>query len=107
MKGGLGNIMKQAQRMQEELQKAQQRLAEEEVTGESGGGMVRITMNGRHQVHRVQIDPSLLQDDRELLEDLIVAAMNDAVARVAEKSSASVANATAGFPLPPGFKLPF
>jgi hypothetical protein len=107
MKGGLGNIMKQAQRMQEELQKAQQRLAEEEVTGESGGGMVRITMNGRHQVHRVQIDPSLLQDDRELLEDLIVAAMNDAVARVAEKSSASVASATAGFPLPPGFKLPF
>lgn len=104
---GLGNIMKQAQRMQQEMEKLQERLADEEVTGESGGGMVRITMNGRHQAHRVQIDPSLLQDDIELLEDLIVAAMNDAVARVAEKASTSMASATAGFPMPPGFKLPF
>jgi hypothetical protein len=104
---GLGNIMKQAQRMQEELQKVQERLADEEVTGESGGGMVRITIDGRYQAHRVQIDPSLLQEDQELLEDLIVAAMNSAVAKVAEKSSAGIAGATAGFPIPPGFKLPF
>jgi len=107
MKSGLGNIMKQAQRMQEELQKVQQRLADEEVTGESGGGMVKVTLNGRHQVRRVQIDPSLLQDDRELLEDLVAAAMNDAVARVADKTQAGMAGLTAGLPLPPGFKLPF
>jgi len=107
MKSGLGNIMKQAQRMQEEMQKAQQRLADEEITGESGGGMVKVTLNGRHQVRRVQIDPSLLQDDQELLEDLVAAAMNDAVARVADKTQASMASLTAGLPLPPGFKLPF
>jgi hypothetical protein len=107
MKGGLGNIMKQAQRMQEELQKEQQRLAEEEVTGESGGGMVRITMNGRHQVIKVTIDPVLLQDERELLEDLITAAINDAVARIAEKTQAGISKLAIGLPIPPGFKLPF
>jgi hypothetical protein len=107
MKSGLGNIMKQAQRMQEELQKVQQRLADEEVTGEAGGGMVKVILNGRHQVRRVQIAPSLLQDDRELLEDLVAAAMNDAVARVAEKTQDSMSGLTAGLPLPPGFKLPF
>ena len=99
--------MKQAQRMQEELQKMQQRLVEEEVTGEAGGGMVKVTLNGNHQARQVQIDPSLFQDDRELLEDLIVAAINDAVARIAEKLKASMTNATAGVRLPPGFKLPF
>ncbi|KOR32607.1 nucleoid-associated protein [Achromatium sp. WMS3] len=104
---GLGNIMKQAQRMQAELQKTQERLADEEVTGEAGGGMVRIVMNGRHQVNKVHIDPSLLQDDPELLEDLIIAAMNSAVGKIAEKLNASLSNAAAGIPIPPGFKLPF
>lgn len=99
--------MKQAQRMQEELQKMQQRLAEEEVIGEAGGGMVKVTLNGHYQAQRVQIDPSLFQDDRELLEDLVTAAINDAVARIADKLQANMANATAGVKLPPGFKLPF
>lgn len=99
--------MKQAQRMQEELQKVQQRLAEEEVTGEAGGGMVKVILNGKNQARRVQIDPSLFQDDRDLLEDLIVAAINDAVERITEKQQSSMANATAGVRLPPGFKLPF
>jgi DNA-binding YbaB/EbfC family protein len=107
MKGGLGNIMKQAQRMQEELQKAQERLAQEEVTGESGGGMIRVTMNGKHEVRRVEIDPGLLQEDREMLEDLLAAAVNDAVHRIADKTQESMAGLTAGLPLPPGFKLPF
>lgn len=99
--------MKQAQRMQEELQKMQQRLAEEKVIGEAGGGMVKVTLNGHHQAQRVQIDPSLFQDDRELLEDLVTAAINDAVARIADKLQTNMANATAGVKLPPGFKLPF
>ncbi len=107
MKGGLGNIMKQAQRMQEELQKAQERLATEEVTGESGGGMVKIVMNGKHEVRRVEIDPSLLEDDKDMLEDLVAAAVNDAVHRVSDKTQESMSGLTAGLPLPPGFKLPF
>jgi DNA-binding YbaB/EbfC family protein len=107
MKGGLGNIMKQAQRVQEELQKAQQKLAEEEVTGESGGGMVRVLMNGKHEVRRVEIDPALMEDDKEMLEDLLAAAVNDAVHRVADKMQESMSGLTAGLPLPPGMKLPF
>ena len=107
MKGGLGNIMKQAQRVQEELQKAQQKLAEEEVTGESGGGMVRVVMNGKHEVRRVEIDPGLMEDDKEMLEDLLAAAVNDAVHRVADKMQESMSGLTAGLPLPPGMKLPF
>ena len=107
MKGGLGNILKQAQRMQEELQKAQEKLAQEEVTGESGGGMVQVIMNGAHEVKRVTIDPSLMSDDKEMLEDLIAAATNDAVHRVAEKMKENMAGLTAGLPLPPGFKMPF
>lgn len=107
MKGGLGNIMKQAQRVQEELQKAQQKLADEEVTGESGGGMVRVVMNGKHEVRRVEIDPSLMEDDKEMLEDLMAAAVNDAVHRVADKMQESMSGLTAGLPLPPGMKLPF
>lgn len=99
--------MKQAQRMQEELQKVQQRLAEEEVVGEAGGGMVKVTLNGKNQARRVQIDPSLFQDDRDLLEDLIVAAINNAVEHITEKQHSSMANVTAGVRLPPGFKLPF
>jgi DNA-binding YbaB/EbfC family protein len=107
VKGGLGNILKQAQKMQEDLQRAQERLAQEEVTGESGGGLVKVTMNGRHDVKRVVIDPSLLGDDRDMLEDLVAAAINAAVQRVAERTQDSMAGLTAGLPLPPGFKLPF
>jgi DNA-binding YbaB/EbfC family protein len=107
VKGGLGNILKQAQKMQEDLQRAQERLAQEEVTGESGGGMVKVTMNGRHEVKRVAIDPSLMADDREMLEDLVAAAVNAAVQRVAERTQSSMAGVTAGLPLPPGFKMPF
>ncbi|WP_260293247.1 YbaB/EbfC family nucleoid-associated protein [Sedimenticola hydrogenitrophicus] len=107
MKGGLGNIMKQAQKMQADLQKAQERLAKEEVTGESGGGLVKVTLNGKHEVRRVEIDESLLGDDKEMLEDLVAAAMNDAVHKVAEKTQNSMSDVTSGMGLPPGFKLPF
>ncbi|OOZ41892.1 YbaB/EbfC family nucleoid-associated protein [Solemya elarraichensis gill symbiont] len=107
MKGGIGNIMKQAQKMQEELQKAQEKLAEEEVTGESGGGLVKVTMNGKHEVRKVDIDDSLLGDDKEMLEDLVASACNDAAHRVAEKSEQSMSGLTSGLNLPPGMKLPF
>jgi DNA-binding YbaB/EbfC family protein len=107
MKGGLGNLLKQAQKMQEDMKEAQERLAQEEVVGESGGGMVKVTMNGRYQVSRVEIDPSLLADDKEMLEDLITAAINGASQRVAEKAKENMAELTAGLPLPPGMKLPF
>ncbi|MBK1640775.1 YbaB/EbfC family nucleoid-associated protein [Chromatium okenii] len=104
----LGGLLKQAQKMQEEMQQTQARLAAEEVIGEAGGGMVRVTMTGQHQMKRVEIDPSLLGgDDKEMLEDLIVAATNAAVQRVAEKVKENMAELTAGMPLPPGFKLPF
>lgn len=107
MKGGLGNIMKQAQKMQADLQKAQERLAKEEVTGESGGGLVKVTLNGKHEVRRVEIDDSLVGDDKDMLEDLVAAAMNDAVHKVAEKTQNSMSDVTSGMGLPPGFKLPF
>ena len=107
MKGGLGNIMKQAQKMQEDLQKAQEELARATVSGESGGGLVKVTMNGKHEVARVEIDDSLMSDDKEMLEDLIAAACNSAVQKIAEKSQATLSAATSGMPLPPGFKLPF
>jgi DNA-binding YbaB/EbfC family protein len=107
MKGGLGGMLKQAQKMQEELKKSQERLAQQEVTGESGGGMVKVTMTGRHEVRRVEIDPSLMGDDKEMLEDLIAAAMNDTVRRVGEMVQQNMAEITSGLPLPPGMKLPF
>ena len=107
MKAGLGGLLKQAQKMQEEMQQAQLRLAQEEVIGEAGGGLVKITINGQYQVKRVEIDPSLMSDDKEMLEDLITAAMNGAAQRVAEKAKESMAELTAGMPLPPGMKLPF
>jgi DNA-binding YbaB/EbfC family protein len=107
MKGGLGNIMKQAQKMQAELQKAQEQMALEEVTGESGGGLVKVVINGKHEVRRVQIDDSLMGDDREMLEDLVAAAFNAAVQKVADKMQENMANLTAGMGLPPGMKLPF
>jgi DNA-binding YbaB/EbfC family protein len=107
MKGGIGQIMKQAQQMQANMQKAQEELARMEVTGESGGGMVKVVMTGKHEVRKVEIDQALLEDDREMLEDLIAAAINDAVHRVERTTSERMASLTAGMPLPPGMKLPF
>ncbi|WP_457674765.1 YbaB/EbfC family nucleoid-associated protein [Thiolapillus sp.] len=107
MKGGLGNLMKQAQKIQADMQKAQEELARAEVTGESGGGLVKITMNGKHEVRRVEIDDSLMGDDKEMLEDLIAAACNDAVHRIEEKTRDQMSGLTAGLSLPPGMKLPF
>lgn len=107
MKGGLGNLMKQAQKMQEDLQKAQEELAKTEVQGQSGGGLVRITINGKHEVRRVEIDDSLVGDDREMLEDLVAAAMNDAVHRLEEHTRETMSGVTSGINLPPGMKLPF
>ena len=106
MKGGLGNLMKQAQEMQANLQKAQEELASMEITGEAGGGMVKVTMTGRHDVRRVQIAPEVM-DDREMLEDLVAAAVNDAARRIEAESRERMAGLTAGLPLPPGMKLPF
>ncbi|MCU0935387.1 MAG: YbaB/EbfC family nucleoid-associated protein [Gammaproteobacteria bacterium] len=107
MKGGLGNMMKQAQQLQANLQKAQEELANLEVTGESGGGMVQVVMNGRHDVRRVSIDPSLLTEDREMIEDLVAAAVNDAVRKVERTTQERMAGLTAGLGLPGGLKLPF
>lgn len=107
MKGGLGNIMKQAQKMQEDMQKAQEQLAREEVVGESGGGMIRVTMNGRHELRKVEIDDALMSDDKEMLEDLIAAAVNDAAHKIEEKSKETMGGVAGGLNLPPGFKLPF
>jgi len=107
MKGGLGNLMKQAQKMQEDLQKAQQELAKAEVNGQSGGGLVKVTINGRHEVRRVEIDESLMGDDKEMLEDLVAAAMNDAVHKLEEHTKEQMSGVTSGINLPPGMKLPF
>ncbi len=106
-KGGMGNIMKQAQEMQEKMQRVQEEVAKAEVHGEAGAGMVKITMNGRHDVSDVTIDPSVLEEDQELLEDLLAAAVNDAVRKVDANSKAKMEEATAGLNLPPGFKMPF
>ncbi|NIR32655.1 MAG: YbaB/EbfC family nucleoid-associated protein [Gammaproteobacteria bacterium] len=106
MKGALGNLMKQAQQMQENLQKAQEEIAQAEVTGEAGGGMVSVVMNGRHDVRRVSIDPALMEDDKEMLEDLIAAAVNDAVHKVESMTRQRMEGLTAGMSLPPGFKFP-
>jgi nucleoid-associated protein EbfC len=107
MKGGLGGLMKQAQQMQENMRKAQEELATIEVEGQSGAGMIKITMTCRHDVKRVVIDPSLLSDDKEMLEDLIAAAVNDAVRRVEATTQEKMAGFAAGLQLPPGMKLPF
>lgn len=106
-KGGMGNIMKQAQAMQEKMQKMQAEVASMEVTGESGAGLVKVTMLGNHNVRRVSIDESLLEDDKEMLEDLVAAALNDAVRRVEEASKEKMAQVTGGMQLPPGMKMPF
>jgi DNA-binding YbaB/EbfC family protein len=101
MRGG-GNMMKQAMQMQANLKKAQAEIASLEVTGESGGGMVKVTMNGKHEVKRVQIEPQVASEDREMLEDLVAAAVNDAVNKVDAASQARMATV-----LPPGFNMPF
>ena len=106
-KGGMGNIMKQALAMQEKMQRAQEEIAKLEVTGEAGAGMVKVTMLGNHNVRRVSIDESLMQDDKEMLEDLIAAAINDAVRRVEATSKEKMAGVAGGMQLPPGFKMPF
>lgn len=106
--GGMGAMMKQAQQMQDKMQKVQQEIASMEVTGEAGAGMVKVTMLGNHNVRRVAIDPSLMtDDDQEMLEDLIAAAVNDAVRRVEQTSKDKMAEVTGGMNLPPGFKMPF
>lgn len=107
MKGGMGNLMKQAQEMQEKMQRMQEEAQKAEVSGEAGAGMVKVTMNGRHDVSKVDIDPSVLEEDKELLEDLLAAAVNDAVRKVEENTQARMQEATAGMNLPPGFKMPF
>jgi DNA-binding YbaB/EbfC family protein len=107
MKGGLGGLMKQAQQMQEDMKKVQEQLATLEVEGQSGAGMVKVVMTCRHDVKRVTVDPSLLRDDKEMLEDLIAAAVNDAVRRVETMVQEKMSAVTAGMPLPPGFKMPF
>ncbi|MBQ0781151.1 YbaB/EbfC family nucleoid-associated protein [Thalassolituus sp.] len=107
IKGGMGNLMKQAQKMQEQMQKAQAELAEAEVTGESGAGLVKVTMNGRHDVKRVELDDSVMSEDKELLEDLLAAAVNAAVRKIEQNNQEQMSKMTAGMGLPPGMKLPF
>ena len=108
MKGGqgaLGNLMRQAQQVQENMKRLQEELAKTEVTGESGAGMVKVTLTGKHQAHRVQIDPAALKEDKEFLEDLIAAAINDAVNKVESLNHEKMAQATGGLNLPAGFNL--
>jgi nucleoid-associated protein EbfC len=107
MKGGIGNLMKQAQLVQENMKKLQEQLGTMEVEGQAGSGMVKVVMSGRHEVKRVTLDPRVLADERELLEDLIAAAVNDAVRKIEMVTQEKMAAATAGLPLPPGMKLPF
>ena len=107
MKGQLAGLMKQAQQMQENLKKAQDEIAAMEVEGQAGAGMVKVTMTGRHDVKRVSIDPSLMGDDKDMLEDLVAAAVNDAVRRVETVTQEKMGGLTSGFGLPPGMKLPF
>jgi DNA-binding YbaB/EbfC family protein len=107
MKNQLAGLMKQAQAMQDNLKKAQDELASVEVEGQSGAGLVKVLMTCKHDVKRVTIDPSLLADDKDMLEDLVAAAFNDAVRRAAETSEAKMSKLTAGLPLPPGMKFPF
>lgn len=104
---GLGDLMKQAQAMQENMQKMQEDLANTEVCGESGAGMIKVTMTGRHDVTNVEIDPSLLSEDKDILEDLLAAAVNDAVHKVEAANKDKMGSLAAGINLPPGFKMPF
>ena len=107
MKGGIAGLMKQAQQMQENMKKMQEQLASIEVEGQSGAGLVKVVVNCRNDVKRVTIDPSLLADDKDMLEDLVAAAVNDALRKAEQTSQERMAAVTAGLPLPPGFKMPF
>jgi DNA-binding YbaB/EbfC family protein len=107
MKGGIGNLMRQAQQMQENMQKAQAELSNLEVTGESGAGMVKVVLNGRHEAKKVTIEPKLVAEDLEMLEDLVAAAINDASRKIEERSKEKYADLMSGMNLPPGMKLPF
>lgn len=107
-KGGLGNLMKQAQQMQDKMQKVQEEIVQLEVTGESGAGLVKVTLNGAHNCRRVVLDPSLLEDnDKDMLEDLVAAAFNDAARRIEETQKEKMSSVSSGMMLPPGFKMPF
>ena len=106
MKGGLGGLMKQAQKMQENMQKMQEEVANTQVQGESGGGMVKVVMTGRHDVRKISIDDSIM-NDKEMLEDLVAAAINDANRKVEAMSQEKMSGITGGIDLPPGFKMPF
>ncbi len=106
MKGSIASLMQQAQKMQQEVEKAKQELAEMEVTGEAGGGLVKVTMDGRHAVKKISIDRSLVEDV-EMLEDIVAAATNDAVNRLADANQQRMSELTSGLPIPPGFKMPF
>jgi DNA-binding YbaB/EbfC family protein len=107
MRGNIGNILKQAQAVQENLKKAQEQVAQITATGESGGGMVKVTLNGKHEAVRVEIGKELMGEDKEMLEDLIAAAINDATHKVGVAVNEKMAGAMAGLSLPPGMKLPF
>ncbi len=107
MKGQLAGLMKQAQQMQENMKRMQDQLATIEVEGQAGAGMIKVTMTCKHEVRRVSIDPSVMGDDREMLEDLITTAMNDAVRKVEVMVNEKMSGMTSGLPLPPGFKMPF
>jgi DNA-binding YbaB/EbfC family protein len=107
MKGGIGNLMRQAQQMQETMKKAQAELGDLEATGEAGAGRVKIVMSGRHEAKRVVIEPALLDADKDMLEDLLVAAINDAVRKIAARTEEKYSGLMSGLNLPPGMKLPF
>jgi nucleoid-associated protein EbfC len=107
MKNALGNIMQQAQKMQEDLKRAQEELEMQQVLGESGGGLVKIIMTGKREARKVTIDPSLVGEDKDMLEDMVAAAINDAVNKVGKMKKEKMAEITAGLPIPPGFQMPF
>jgi len=106
-KGGMGNLMKQAQQMQEKMKQVQEEISTTEVVGESGAGLVKVTVLGNHSVRRVEIDESLYADDKEMIEDLVAAAFNDAARRVDEMKESKMSGVASRLPLPPGFKMPF
>lgn len=107
MMNDMGGLMKKAQKMQEDMQKAQEEAAKAEIIGEAGAGLVKVTMNGRHDVRKVDIDPSLLTEEKDILEDLLAAAINDAVRRVEANQKDKMSGLMSGMGMPPGFKMPF
>ncbi|MGO1501022.1 MAG: YbaB/EbfC family nucleoid-associated protein [Marinobacter sp.] len=107
MMNNMGDMMKKAQKMQEDMQKAQEEAAKAEIIGESGAGLVKVTMNGRHDVRKVEIDPSLMTEEKDILEDLLAAAINDAVRRVEANQKEKMSGMMSGMGMPPGFKMPF